>query len=50
MPVGQYLDSETVSEFNKRIVRAALENPGVVTTTVDGYGTPETHEFFMPNG
>ena len=49
MPVGQYLDSETVSEFNKRIVRAALENPGVVTTTVDGYGTPETHEFFMPH-
>jgi 8-oxo-dGTP pyrophosphatase MutT (NUDIX family) len=49
MPVGRYLDSETVSEFNKRIVRAALENPGVVTTTVDGYGTPETHEFFMPN-
>ena len=49
MPVDQYMDSEGVSNFNKRIVRAALESPGMVTTTVDGYGTPETHEFFMPN-
>ena len=49
MPVDQYLGSEGVSNFNKRIVRAALESPGMVTTTVDGYGTPETHEFFMPD-
>ena len=48
MPVEEYLDSDVVSPFNKRIVRAALESPGMTTTTVDGYGSPETHEFFMP--
>ena len=48
MPVADYLGSETVSDFNKRIVSAALGSPGVVTTTVDGYGTPDTHEFFLP--
>ena len=48
MPVDDYLGSDTVSDFNKRIVSAALNSPGVVTATVDGYGAPETHEFFMP--
>src|SRR5690606_3976311 len=30
MPVQSYLDSEYVSIFNKQIVRAALESPGVI--------------------
>ena len=48
MPVDQYLSAGDVSPFNKRIVRAALESPGVVPSTVDGYGPPEQYEFFMP--
>ena len=48
MPVGDYLAAENVSDFNKRIVRAAMESPGLPPTTIDGYGDPERYEFFMP--
>ena len=48
MPVDEYLDSGQVSPFNKRIVRAALESPGLVPATVEGYGGEERYEFFMP--
>ncbi len=48
MPVSRYLDAEDVSTFNKRIVRAALENPGIVPSLIDGYGDPARYEFFMP--
>ena len=51
MPVQEFLDREDVSPFNKRIVRSCLENPGIVSTgTIDGYGDPAIHEFFMPMG
>ena len=48
MPVRDYLQSENVSAFNKRIVRASMEHPGFEPTWVDGYGDPERYEFFMP--
>lgn len=50
MPVESYLASEYVSVFNKQVVRAAIENPGVVPTWIDGYSDPSRYEFFMPNG
>ncbi len=48
MPVQEYLESDSVSTFNKEIVRAALQSPGVAPTYIDGYSDPERHEIFMP--
>lgn len=48
MPVEDYLSSEFVSVFNKRIVQAALESPGVAPTEIEGYADPSKYEFFMP--
>lgn len=48
MPVDEYLQSEFVSQFNKLIVQAAMENNGLQQTWVDGYGDPERYEFFIP--
>ena len=50
MPSEQFLASEDVSTFNKSIVRAALESPGIVSAWIEGVGDPETREFFMPPG
>lgn len=50
MPVQFYLESEYVSVFNKQIVRAALESPGIVPAWIDGYADASRYEFFMPNG
>ena len=50
LPVEEYLDSDDVHTFNRRIVRAALDGGGVVREHIEGYGTRETHEFFMPPG
>jgi 8-oxo-dGTP pyrophosphatase MutT (NUDIX family) len=50
MPVKSYLESEYVSVFNKRIVAAALDSPGVTPCAIDGYAEPSKYEFFMPNG
>lgn len=47
MPVEEFLNSETVSEFNKWIVRAGLESPGMVLTSVDGFPDPDRREFFV---
>lgn len=49
MPVSEYLQSEFVGLFNRRIVRAALENPGIPSVWVEGYSNPTTHEFFFPH-
>lgn len=49
MPVGDYFESDLVSPFNKRIVRAALDSPGVVPEWIDGYADPARYEFFMPS-
>ncbi len=48
MPVDEYLAHEDASVFNKRVVRAALKGDLIVPEEISGYGTPETHELFMP--
>jgi 8-oxo-dGTP diphosphatase len=48
MPVDEYLNSEYVGIFNKRIVQAALNSPGIIPAWIEGYNNPATHEFFMP--
>ncbi len=49
MPLDQYLSSESVNPFNKRIVRASMESPGVVPTSIDGHRDPDQVEIFMPS-
>jgi 8-oxo-dGTP pyrophosphatase MutT (NUDIX family) len=49
MPVDDYFASDLVSPFNKRIVDAALNSPGVVPQWIDGYADPARYEFFMPS-
>lgn len=39
----------STSPFNKRIVRAALESPGIAPEPLDGFD-PQEREFFMPAG
>ena len=48
MPVDDYLNSELVSVFNKRIVKAAMSGLGVSTEWIEGYADPAKYEFFMP--
>lgn len=48
MPVQEYLQAEDTSPFNKRIVGAALNSPGIRPYTMEGYGDPSRYEFFMP--
>lgn len=48
MPVSEYLGSETVSAFNKSIVRATLESPGLAPMSIDGYSDPQKRELYMP--
>ena len=48
MPVDQYLSADTVGEFNKRIVEAVLESPGLTPTYIEGHRTPEEQETFLP--
>lgn len=50
LPISEYLSSDSVSTFNKHIVKAAIESPGVVHTEIKGYSDPKRHEIFMPNG
>lgn len=50
MPLSEYFEHPEVSVFNRRIVKAVLEGHGMVIEPIEGYGTPETHEIFMPNG
>ena len=48
MPLEEYMQAETVGEFNKRIVMAAIESPGLVVREIDSYRDPGTYEIFMP--
>ena len=50
MPVDEYLASEDVGVFNKRIVRAALNGDGaLVPTWIEGYQSdPAVREIFLP--
>ena len=47
MPVQEFLDAETVSEFNKLIVRAGLYSPGMVPTEIQGFSDGIEREFFV---
>ncbi|MEE2735396.1 MAG: NUDIX domain-containing protein [Pseudomonadota bacterium] len=49
MSIRDYLLTKQVSEFNKRIVKAALTNKGLTAAEIGGYSNQSTHEFFMPN-
>jgi 8-oxo-dGTP diphosphatase len=49
MPVADYLGSESVGDFNKSIVRAAMESPGMVPRPIAGQDDPRKYEFFMPS-
>ncbi len=48
MPIAAYLDHPDVHAFNKRVVQAVLAAGGLNPEPIEGYGTPETHELFMP--
>ena len=47
-PVNDFLESEDISIFNKSIVRAALDSPGLDSGWIDGFIDREQGEFFMP--
>ena len=48
MPVDEFIASENIANFNKQIVRAALESDGVVQSFIEGFGGPDSREYFMP--
>ena len=48
MPVNDYLESDATSPFNRRIVRAALDHPGIRPESLQGFDDRE-REFFMPS-
>ena len=49
MPVDHFLSNESgIHTFNKSIVRAALESPGVSPAHITGYDDASRFEFFMP--
>ena len=48
MSVDEFIGSESISNFNKQIVRAALESDGIVQSFIEGFGGPESREYFMP--
>ena len=48
LPVDDFLSREDISNFNKQIVRAALESEGVVQSFIPGFGGPDSREYFMP--
>ncbi|PZC44749.1 MAG: 8-oxo-dGTP pyrophosphatase MutT, NUDIX family [Chloroflexi bacterium] len=48
LPVDEFLEREDIAIFNKQIVRAALETEGVVQSFIEGFGDPDTREYFMP--
>ncbi len=50
MPVDEFLSEKSgIHAFNKSIVRAALDNPGIVPARMEGYEDPDRFEFFMPS-
>ena len=48
MPVDDFLNADTVAEFNKSIVRAGLHSPGMHIASVDGYSPSQGSELFIP--
>ena len=48
MPVDQFLRDDDIHAFNKEIVRAALDSPGLAPSLIDGFPNDGRREFFMP--
>ena len=48
MPVDDFIGSDAISNFNKQIVRVALESDGIVQSFIEGFGGPESREYFRP--
>jgi len=48
MPVDTFLSDAGVHTFNKEIVRAALDNPGLAPSLIEGFIDDGLREFFMP--
>ena len=48
LPVADFLGSEDIGTFNKTIVQAALDSPGISPTWIDGFIDRQQGEFFMP--
>ena len=48
MPVDEYLTSEYVGEFNREIVRSAVQSPGLQHRNVDGYSGGRPREMLFP--
>lgn len=48
MPVDNFLGDEGVHTFNKEIVRAALDSPGLAPSLIEGFVDDGKREFFMP--
>ena len=44
MPLDDYMAADSVSDFNKSIVRAAVETPGLVPSRIDGYRDRRQYE------
>ena len=49
MPVEKYLVNDSIHGFNKAIVQAALNNEGLISSSMEGYEPRERYEFFMPD-
>jgi 8-oxo-dGTP pyrophosphatase MutT (NUDIX family) len=48
MPVDTFLGDAGVHAFNKEIVRAALDKPGLAPSLIEGFTDDGLREFFMP--
>ena len=46
--MAEFIASESIANFNQQIVRAALESEGMVQSFIEGFGGPDTREYFMP--
>ena len=48
LPVAEFLGSADIGTFNKTIVQAALDSPGISPTWIEGFIDRQQGEFFMP--
>ena len=48
MPVDEFIASDSIANFNKQIVRAALESDGIVQSFHRRFWWAESREYFMP--
>ena len=48
LPVADFLAADDIGTFNKSIVQAALDSPGISPTPMGGFMNRQQGEFFMP--